>query len=479
MASAQQTDKTTSSQEVDEVQAEQLTTEHLKVPESKEKNRSSRPTSPVQGLTNAQEFSLATQISRANLIKNMSEQSLSFQPGSVEEVDSKLKMLNKLWEAFDKDHESLGAACRSAFFHHPYLMLSYYEKAFMNYEEAQSILVRLKAQLKGDLPQQTRQSTTQHSGRQRAALPEIKLPQFSGTYSEWPTYRDLFKSLIIQNEQLSKVEKLQYLKTSITGAAAQLIANIKISEDQFEPAWQKIVDRFDDKDRLILSYVENLCSPNSPIQTTAQDLYSVVSSTRDNLEALKALDVPVEHWNYMLLYIITRRLDSTLRETWELQCNYHKVPKTYTNLLEFLQARAHSLEAADHSHDSSSRTIHRKPLVAHRSSKSSFQVSTTHPSTTHTRTAQYPCDYCGEDHYIVTCPKFRDLTPELRHKAVVAQKLCFNCFGHHNLHACGSSHSCKTCGLKHHTMIHLPSSKIAQQASTSQSHSKSQTESKK
>lgn len=55
-----------------------------------------------------------------------------------------------------------------------------------------------------------------------ARLPLIDIPKCSGSPADWLSFKDLFSSLILANPTLSLVEKLQYLKTSLTGSASLL-----------------------------------------------------------------------------------------------------------------------------------------------------------------------------------------------------------------------------------------------------------------
>ncbi|XP_071581306.1 uncharacterized protein [Temnothorax nylanderi] len=48
----------------------------------------------------------------------------------------------------------------------------------------------------------------------------------------------------------------------------------------------------------------------------------------------------------------------------------------------------------------------------------------------------YPCDCCNGTHFVVTCTKFRDLSPVERQKLVISRRLCFNCLGRHNVRSC-------------------------------------------
>ncbi|XP_072934991.1 uncharacterized protein [Epargyreus clarus] len=56
-------------------------------------------------------------------------------------------------------------------------------------------------------------------------LPRIELPTYSGKYEEWPTFQDLFVSLVHNNTSLSDVQKLHYLKCSVAGEAEVRKAN--------------------------------------------------------------------------------------------------------------------------------------------------------------------------------------------------------------------------------------------------------------
>ncbi|XP_035225304.1 uncharacterized protein LOC118197858 [Stegodyphus dumicola] len=58
-------------------------------------------------------------------------------------------------------------------------------------------------------------------------LPEIPLPQFSGKYKEFHSFKCQFISLIAENEKLTETLKLYYLKAALKGEAKN-IENCKI-----------------------------------------------------------------------------------------------------------------------------------------------------------------------------------------------------------------------------------------------------------
>ncbi|XP_076629094.1 uncharacterized protein LOC143345632 [Colletes latitarsis] len=69
-----------------------------------------------------------------------------------------------------------------------------------------------------------------------AKLARIPLPKFAGSYTEWHSFRDLFKSLVLDNKSLTNVQRLHYLKSSVEGQAANLLAHFSITDANFEPA---------------------------------------------------------------------------------------------------------------------------------------------------------------------------------------------------------------------------------------------------
>jgi len=76
-------------------------------------------------------------------------------------------------------------------------------------------------------------------------LPKLELPKFSGKYEEW--FFDTFNSLIHVNASLSNVQRLQYLKSSVTGDAAKIISALEISGANYDIAWDLLRERYDNK----------------------------------------------------------------------------------------------------------------------------------------------------------------------------------------------------------------------------------------
>lgn len=110
------------------------------------------------------------------------------------------------------------------------------------------------------------------NGSRYAKLPRIEIPKFNGDPSKWLNYRDLFASLVLSSG-LSLVEKLQYLKTSLTGTAAHLIQNTTLTAENFHKAWESL-----------LSFYDN---PRLQVNTALHSLFNLKPMTRDSSSELE------------------------------------------------------------------------------------------------------------------------------------------------------------------------------------------------
>ena len=103
-------------------------------------------------------------------------------------------------------------------------------------------------------------------------LPRINLPQFSSNFIESTDSRNLFVSLVTSNRTLTNVERLHYLKTSMTGEAVHLLKNITTTGENFKRAWTILTARFEKKRLLISSHLNALTSLRAVITESAAEV---------------------------------------------------------------------------------------------------------------------------------------------------------------------------------------------------------------
>ena len=65
------------------------------------------------------------------------------------------------------------------------------------------------------------------------------------------------------------------------------------------------------------------------------------------------------------------------------------------------------------------------------------------------------CLCCKEKgHYVNQCKVFLDKTTSEQFTLLKRNRSCFNCMGPHHVRDCKSDHNCKTCGGRHHSLLH-------------------------
>ena len=184
------------------------------------------------------------------------------------------------------------------------------------------------------------------------------------------------------------------------------------------------------------------------------DLQRFLSTFNENIAAIDALNI--ENVSaYLLFYIASRVLDSTTIRLFEFEHHGTELP-TFEMLSDFVKIRCQVLKnsALNSTNHGKSRDTFKKQ-VKH---KSSFTLSTNHAG---------PCILCKDSHTIYQCPKFVQKNVKQRFNFAKDKRLCMNCLSNsHKTSECNSLHKCKHCASKHHSLLHLGTSKSHSSSST-------------
>ena len=92
----------------------------------------------------------------------------------------------------------------------------------------------------------------------KVKLPKLSLTSFNGDPTQWISFWDSFKSSIDENTSLANVEKMKYLQNSLSGDAAETIAGLPITNDNYDEAVKLLEKRFGNKQIIISRHIENL-----------------------------------------------------------------------------------------------------------------------------------------------------------------------------------------------------------------------------
>ncbi|XP_033225943.1 gonadotropin-releasing hormone II receptor-like [Belonocnema kinseyi] len=71
--------------------------------------------------------------------------------------------------------------------------------------------------------------------------PKLSLPTFLGSFDTWLWFKDIFDSIIHKNVQVPNIFKFHYLKSCVMDEAAEVIASIESSSDNYKVGWRLTV----------------------------------------------------------------------------------------------------------------------------------------------------------------------------------------------------------------------------------------------
>jgi hypothetical protein len=102
-------------------------------------------------------------------------------------------------------------------------------------------------------------------------LPAINVPSFDGDYMKWILFRGTFNSLVISNGSLGKIQNYHYLVSSLPGEAKQMTANLTVSENNFNHAWDLIVAGYNNPKIICAKHSKSLLNlPHVPKEDASQ-----------------------------------------------------------------------------------------------------------------------------------------------------------------------------------------------------------------
>lgn len=126
-------------------------------------------------------------------------------------VEARLQALESNWAKFEANHGRLMTAYWEVLEKHDYVQDDFLATIEETYLDQKGLFLEELRKIKAAhevasavAPVEASTSSPTH----RTTLPRIQLPPFSGLCQDWPSFRDLFSSIIGQDSAISQVEKL-------------------------------------------------------------------------------------------------------------------------------------------------------------------------------------------------------------------------------------------------------------------------------
>lgn len=274
----------------------------------------------------------------------------------------------------------------------------------------------------------------------RVKLPKLTLRPFSGDVTLWTTFWDSYESAIHKNDELSDVDKFNYLRSLLERTAHEAISGLTLSAANYHEAVAILKKSFGNKQQIIAKHMDTLLNME-PVTSVhnLKGLRRLHDDVESHVRSLKALGVTSESYGSLLSSVLLSRLPQDLHLIIS-----RRVPDSEWNLDSLLREVEEELAA-------------RERTVANSSQPPSRKGVERSPHTATTLTASTPssiplCCYCQQHHPSNNCKNVTQVTA--RKQILRKAGRCFICLRRgHICRNCRSPNKCARCSGRHHTSI--------------------------
>ena len=290
---------------------------------------------------------------------------------------------------------------------------------------------------------QETQSTSQSEGGQgyaKVRLPKLTMPRFKGELTKWNSFWDSFNASIHENNDISTIDKFNYLNSLLEGNAARAIHGLPLTELNYHAAIEILKDRFSKPQAIISAHMDELlklqvCNDRVNSLRLFYDKVSV------HVRGLQSLGVSSEQYGSLLIPIIMSKLPNDIRiqitrkvndETWKID--------------ELLQAIKREIEVREASERIKTNDNKSPPYSRPNSGSASALTARSNES------FKLQCVYCKGEHYSASC----DIVKDARERKDILRQndRCFNCIRKgHQVKDCTVNKNCRHCNKRHHQSI--------------------------
>ena len=179
----------------------------------------------------------------------------------------------------------------------------------------------------------------------KAKLPKLTLPKFAGDPTEWTTFWDSFSSAIHLSEELSEIDKFQYLKSLLVGTAAETVSGLPLSGSNYNYAVDLLMKQFGSKQVIISKHIEMLMQlPKLNNSRDLKQLRQLLDKTEAATQSLQGIGVSSETYGTFLAPVIMAKIPHEVRlilsrgmsDEWDLDT----VMKPFAEELQIRERRA-------------------------------------------------------------------------------------------------------------------------------------------
>lgn len=346
----------------------------------------------------------------------------------------RLEILDGYWDRFQESQRSL--------------LLGYSNVDAINEPMAQieQDTQRMYADTKAALIQRHARLPVEEPTRRAPRASEIKMPTFSGKYTEWAAWRSEFKAKVL-DARLDVTDKITLLLGALTKEAATCAGRAeRLDELELHRIWAKLDRTYDNKYQQVYAHIAEIITIAPITKPSAERLRSMIDIVDQHLRMLKRFDIDTDHWSPIMCVLLLGKLDSQTRNQWESKDSLPSMPDLNA-LFTYLEQRILAIRNVEMSekriHVASSSLPQGNAVKSAESNvappnnrfhpyehkRNSDSVKPNAETRTPTSSSAPVCMQCnnGAQHYLWQCDAFKQLQSAAKFKKLNEWGICEVC----------------------------------------------------
>ncbi|XP_036346956.1 uncharacterized protein LOC118756292, partial [Rhagoletis pomonella] len=175
-------------------------------------------------------------------------------------------------------------------------------------------------------------------------LPQLKLPSFSGKYSEYRNFITSFKQIIDRELSLSNIEKFNHLRNCLHGQALEAVNAFQVTNENYSKALERLRARFDNPTLIFLENISSLFELPSVSKPNCVELRSLIDNASAIFDSLRSLGTEGEIAQAMLIYLVIHKADDDTKKKWKQSLDFKRL-SSWENCTDVLERHCQYLES--------------------------------------------------------------------------------------------------------------------------------------
>ncbi|KYQ46894.1 hypothetical protein ALC60_14093, partial [Trachymyrmex zeteki] len=156
-------------------------------------------------------------------------------------------------------------------------------------------------------------------------------------------FKDAFTQRV-HKKNLLAIQIFQLLQDLLKDKALKVIAALEASDANYAITWELMKKRYENTRLIINTHLKGLFELAPVAKSNHANLRNLVDEVRIHIRSLQPLKLPVQHWDAVIIYLITNKFDSAMREEWEMEISPKQTDQLpeLEEIMAFLEKRCNA-----------------------------------------------------------------------------------------------------------------------------------------